>query len=87
VRLARRIAAILVFALAVFYGVDYLVARKQPLGSVQVNPYYAVPQRDGKTEFIMLDPEIDSCVQSVLPHLGHPPCWQLNRNRQKRIDM
>ncbi len=48
-----------------------MVARKQPLGSVQVQPYYAVPQKDGKTEFMMLDPEVDTCVQSLLPHFGH----------------
>ncbi len=75
------------FAGAAFYGADYLVARKQPLGSVEVQPYYAVPQRSGKTEFLMEDPELDSCVQSLLPHLGHPPCWQLKRHQQKRIDM
>ena len=78
---------IVVFALGAFYFTDYLVARKQPLGSVQVNPYYAVPQKNGKTEIIPLDPEVDTCVNSVLPHLGHPPCWRLNRQRQKRIDM
>jgi hypothetical protein len=64
-----------------------MVARKQPLGSVKVQPYYAVPQKDGKTEFILLDPEVDTCVQSLLPHLGQPPCWQLNKKKQKRIDM
>ncbi|MDR3701370.1 MAG: hypothetical protein P4L56_17110 [Candidatus Sulfopaludibacter sp.] len=78
---------LLVVALGAFYGADYLVARKQPLGSVAVQPYYAVPQKDGKTEFMMLDPEVDSCVQSVLPHLGHPTCWQLNKQKNKRIDM
>ena len=86
-RLFQRILILVVFAMAAFYGADYLVARKQPLGSVQVNPYYAVPQKNGKTEFIPLDPEVDSCVNSLLPHLGQPTCWQLNRNKQKRLDM
>jgi len=78
---------LLAFALAAFYGADYMVARNHPLGSVQVQPYYAVPQKDGKTEFMMLDPEVDACVQSLLPHLGHPPCWQLNKHKSKRIDL
>ncbi|SPE40503.1 conserved exported hypothetical protein [Candidatus Sulfopaludibacter sp. SbA3] len=86
-RLVKRILLTLALALAAFYAADYLVARKQPLGSVNVQPYYAIPQKDGKTEFMMLDPEVDSCVSSVLPHLGLPPCWYLNRRKQKRIDM
>lgn len=85
--LLKRGLLILALVLGAFYGTDYLVARKQPLGSVNVQPYYAVPQKDGKTEFIMLDPEVDSCVNSVLPHLGQPPCWYLNKKKQKRIDM
>jgi hypothetical protein len=87
VRLVKRILLILALTLAALYGADYLVARKRPLGAVQVQPYYAVPQKDGRTEFIMLDPEVDSCVNSLLPHLGLQPCWELNRKKQKRIDM
>ncbi len=86
-RLVKRSLVILVFAMVAFYGADYLVARKQPLGSVQVQPYYAVPQKDGKTEILMQDPEVDTCVQSLLPHMGQPTCWQLNKNKSKRIDM
>ena len=86
-RLVKRILLILVLTLAVLYGADYLIARNRPLGSVEVHPYYAVPQKDGKTEFMLLDPEVDSCVNSVLPHLGLPPCWDLNRKKQKRIDL
>ena len=86
-RLVKRILLATVLVLAVFYGTDYLVARRQPLGSVTVQAYYAVPQKDGKTEMILLDPEVDSCVNSLLPHLGQKPCWYLNRRKQKRIDM
>lgn len=83
----KRILLILAAALLALYGVDYLVARNRPVGSVTVQPYYAVPQKDGKTEFMTLDPEVDSCVDSLMPHLGMPPCWKLRRNRQKRINM
>ena len=86
-RLVKRISLILVLTLGALYGTDYLVARKRPLGSVEVHPYYAVRRKDGRIEFMMLDPEVDSCVNSALPHLGLPPCWHLNRNRQKRIDI
>ena len=83
----KRIALLVVVALAAFYGADYLVARKQPLGSIEVQPFYAVPQRNGKTEILMLDAEEESCVNSLLPHRGMSPCWYLRKHTQKRIDM
>lgn len=83
----KRIALLVVAALAAFYSADYLVARKQPLGSVEVQPFYAVPQRNGKTEILMLDSEDENCVQSLLPHRGMSPCWYLRKHTQKRIDM
>jgi hypothetical protein len=36
-------------------------------GSVVVRPYYAVPLKDGKTEFMMLSPETRTCVHSLFP--------------------
>ena len=86
-RLLRCILFWTAAALVAFYAADYLVARKQPRGSVEVQPYYAVPQRDGKTEFLMLDPEVDSCVNSLLPHLGLSPCWYLKKHTQKKIQL
>ncbi len=81
----------LVFAL--LYTGDYLSVRyriprsRSSLGSVEVQPYYAVPLKDGKTEFIFLKPEQQVCVKSLFPHLGHVPCWYLQRKRDKRIDL
>jgi len=43
------IATILSFV-AIYLG-DYAMARSKPLGSVQVQPFYAIHQKDGKTEF------------------------------------
>lgn len=82
----KRVVLILVVVLAGSYGCDYAVARLRPQGSVTVQPYYAVPQKNGKTEFIMQDPETDACVNSLLPHLGLQACWYLNKHQQKRID-
>ena len=86
-KLIRRTVLILLLTLAGLYAADYLIARMHPLGSVTVHPYYAVPQKNGRTEFLRADPEVDSCVNSLLPHMGLSPCWKLRRNLQKRIDM
>lgn len=90
IRVFRRILLIVVAALAVLYAGDFVLAR---MGSpknqetVTVQPYYAVPQKDRKTEFIMLDPQDQTCIDSMFPQMGYPPCWYLKRHTQKRIDM
>ena len=90
--LRKALVAILVVA-ASLYVLDYLVLRyrmarnQTPFGTVTVRPYYAVPQKDHKTEFLFGDPQDETCVNSLFPHLGDSPCWYLSRNTQKRVDM
>jgi hypothetical protein len=83
----KRILVGAILGLCVLYGGDYLAARHGTIGTVKVERYYAIPQKDGKTEFVFATPESQSCVQSLLPHLGYNPCWYVNRHRRKRIDM
>ena len=54
---------------------------------MKIKRYYAIPQKDGKTEFVFAAPENQACVQSLLPHLGYNPCWYVNRHKRKRIDV
>lgn len=77
-------------AVALVYAGDYVALRARlprSLSTVTVEPYYAVPQKNGKTEFMMLDPEDRTCAQSLFPHMGYPPCWYLRQHTQQRIDM
>ena len=83
----KQILAGTILASCVLYGGDYLAARHATLGSVKVERYYAIPQKDGKTEFVFAAPASQACVQSLLPHLGYSPCWWVNRHKRKRIDM
>jgi hypothetical protein len=83
-----RIALGAIFSLIAFYLGDSAVARTKPLGSVQVQPYYAIHQKNGKTEFDYSPPmESQSCVASVLPHQGNPPCWYLAGHKTKKIEI
>jgi hypothetical protein len=41
--------------------------------------------KDGKTQFIMLDPETDTCIRSLFPHFGYRPCWKMTS--RQRINM
>jgi hypothetical protein len=88
--LLKRIILAIIAALALLYAGDDIALRvrlPKSLTSVTVQPYYAVPQRSGKTEIMMLDPQDQACVQSLFPHMGHPPCWYLKRHTDQRIDM
>lgn len=81
----RAIVAVLV-VLAVFYAADYLVlrSRSQPYSTVTIQDYYAVPRKDGRTEYMLQDPITKSCVHSVLPHFGCAPCWYLSKRTEER---
>lgn len=57
------------------------------LGSVRVQRYYAVPRKDGRTEFLFDQPGDEPCVRSLFPHFGDAPCWYLTKHPQKRIDI
>lgn len=84
--------AVLVFC-ALLYAGDYAAVRyhiprsRDPFGTVEVQPYYAVPLKGGKTEFIFQKPENQVCVRSLFPHLGHNPCWYVRRHRDKATNL
>jgi len=74
---------------ALLYAGDYAAVRlrRNPTGTEQIQPYYAVPLKDGKTEFMFLNPQNEVCVHSLFPHLGHRPCWYVRRHRNKPINV
>lgn len=72
---------------------DYAVFRyrvawnHEPYGQVTVFPYDAVPQKNGKTQFIFNPPEVQPCVHAMFPHAGFEPCWYLQRHTEQRTDI
>jgi hypothetical protein len=84
-----KIAAIaLIMALVGLYAADYATAKSKPLVSVQVQPYYAIHQKNGKTEFDYgVPPETQTCVSSMLPHLGSNPCWYVTKHKTRKIEI
>ena len=84
IRRALFYAAIFVAAI---YAADYLAARTYPLGSIQVQPYYAIHLKSKRTGFDFNVPmESGPCVQSLAPHLGYPACWYLKRHTSPTIE-
>ena len=74
------------------YAVDYAVfryrvtANRQPFGQITVTRYDAVPQKNGKTQFIFYPPEAQTCVHALFPRAGFTPCWYLQRHTEQRTD-
>ena len=87
-----RILVVAVVSLVIVYVGDDLSVRyripkgRQPLGTVTIQRYDAIPEKNGKTEFAFEDPVIQTCVHSLFPHMGYPPCWYLGRHSQQRIN-
>jgi hypothetical protein len=88
----KRILFALAAALVFLYAGDDLAVRipipksRNPFGTVWVKSYYAIPQKDKKTEFYLADPVTETCVHALFPHLGYGPCWYLEKKRLQRID-
>ena len=76
-----RVLAVILIASVLVFAVDYAVLRyrvatnSNPYGTVRVRPYYAIPQKSKKTELDFEDPVDETCVNSLLPHMGYTPCW------------
>lgn len=82
-----------ILATALAWICDYIVLRiriatnHQAFGTVTVDPLYAVPQKDHKTQYMMGDPTDQECVHSLFPHMGDSPCWYLSRHTDQQINM
>jgi hypothetical protein len=85
-----RALLLIALALALVYAGDYaglwfrIHTNRQPFGSVKVERYYAVPEKNNRTEFMLLEPQNEVCVHSLLPHLGFAPCWYAERHTEER---
>jgi hypothetical protein len=78
-------------AVAIFI-LDYAVFRIRvaanwnPYGSVTVDHYDAIPQKNGKTQFIFDPPGPQECVHALFPHADSLPCWYLSRYPEQRTN-
>lgn len=86
------VAGLLVVACLLYIGdyarLRYKVARNsQPYGSVQVQSYYAVKLKDGKTEYFFNPPQMQQCSNTVFPQMGYTPCWYLKRKANKGTNL
>jgi len=88
IAVVKRIATVLVVLVFVLYVGDFISVklRHDPTSVVQINTIYAVPQKDGKTEYEPGDAVSATCVNSIFPHLSYNPCWYVNRHRNQQVN-
>ena len=73
------------------YGVDYAILRYRvsrnlsPYGSVTVRQYYAVSEKNQRTEYVYGSTQPHSCVNTLFSHMGMAPCWYLRRHSEQEI--
>ena len=78
---------------ALSFAVDFgffrlrVASNRNPYGSVVVTHYYAVPQKNGKTQFIFDPPTPETCVNALYPHAGMQPCWYLRGHPEQHTNM
>jgi len=83
----------LVAVSAVAYLADYAALRYRvwrgltPYGSVTVNAYYEIHEKNQKTEYVFKSSEQQTCVNSCFPHLGYAPCWYARRHTEQAIQI
>jgi hypothetical protein len=93
VKLVKRIALVIACLLACVYVGDYAAVRipipqgRAAFSTVIVRPYYDVGLKSGKSDFYFLDPQKQTCVNSLFPHMGFNPCWYVRRHTHPRIAM
>jgi len=93
VRYVKRALLALVGLLILAYLADYAWVRtpfppgRNRFGTVTVRPYYDVKLKSGKSDLYFLDAVDQTCVHSLLPHLGYKPCWYLRKHARQRIEM
>jgi len=84
------IGTLILVALLTYAGDCLWVRYKTPsnrFSTVTIQPYYAIHQKNGRTEYDYAAPATEACVHSIFPHFGYTPCWYVKRHTDKRIDI
>ena len=89
----KRTLAIALLLCGLVYACDYISLRfriprqRAQFGSVQIERSYAVLTKDGKTQYMFDQPQMQTCVQSLFPHFGASPCWYLQRHARQVVNV
>lgn len=80
-------AAVVIAIVAVAYTGDYAIARMRgnAVATVEVAQYYAIPLKNGQTQFSFAGNKDVACMESLFPHFSDRPCWYVRRHAEEWI--
>lgn len=72
---------------ALVYVVDDLWARHrgQPVEQIKVGRLYVAVNHFNQVEYSVGTPVMETCVDALMPHFGHTPCWYLRKHDIQKI--
>ena len=76
---------------ALTYAADYAVLRVRiarnltPYGTETVRQYYAISEKNERTEYVYGSTQEQPCVNSLFGHQGLSTCWYLRRHPDQEI--
>ena len=91
-RLSLIAAGFVVAAFLTLYLADYawlrirLARSANVYDTVQVEVVEQIPQKGNKAEYVPQDPQTQTCVRSLFPHLDDQPCWYLRRHTFQQVN-
>ena len=82
----------LVALFVVLYAGDYgilriRIARNSGYDTVTVHQYYAINEKNNRTEYVFGSDQHQPCVNSLFSHQGLQPCWYLRRHPEQQINI
>ncbi len=91
-KIVRYGIAVLGLLLAITYAGDYLflrfrIARNTGYGAVTIRQYYAINEKNNRTEYVYGSTFDQPCVNSLFGHQGLQPCWYLRRHPEQQISI
>jgi len=78
--------ALVSLAALVYLGDDLWARyRGRPVEQMKVGRLYAEVNHFNELEYSVGTPVMETCVDALLPHFGHTPCWYLRRHDIRQI--
>lgn len=90
----KKVAALALLTLVVLflllYAGDYAIlrvriARDTGYETVTVRQYYAINEKNNRTEYVFGSTLDQPCVASLFAHQGLQPCWYLRRHPEQQV--
>lgn len=80
-------AIVVIGIMAAAYVGDYMIAlmRGNAIATIEVAQYYAIPLKNGQTQFSFVGNKDAACVESLFPHFNDRPCWYVRRHTEEWI--